>query len=89
MFAGIAVSGWSQPTIDPPDIFGRFEIHPRSPSRPSTMNKGGLHWLTFPMRAGSYSPNDMVDALFEVVQAKIAKYSAKPGAMDEFYLLVH
>jgi len=66
-----------------------LEIHPRSPSRPSTMNKGGIHWLTFPMRGGSYSPNDMVDALFEVVQAKIAKYSAKPGAMDEFILLVH
>jgi len=41
------------------------------------------------MRAGSYSPNDMVDALFEVVQAKIAKYTAKPSAIDEFYLLVH
>jgi hypothetical protein len=41
------------------------------------------------MRGGAYSPNDMVDALCKVVEAKIAKYAAKPGAMDEFYLLVH
>ncbi len=31
----------------------------------------------------------MVDALCEYVQAKIAKYRAKPGEIDEFHLLVH
>ena len=65
------------------------DVHPRRPSLPSTMRKGGRHWLTFPMRGGSYSPGDMVDALCEVIQAKIAKYSAKPNGMDDFYLLVH
>lgn len=64
-------------------------IHPRIPSRPSTMEKGGIHWLTFPMRGGSYSSNSMVDALCECVQAKIAKYPAKPSKVDEFHLLVH
>jgi hypothetical protein len=31
----------------------------------------------------------MVDALCERVQDKIAKYSAKPGAVVQFYLLIH
>lgn len=64
-------------------------VHPRIPSRPTTMEKGGLHWLTFPMRGGAYSPNWMVDSLCECVRAKVAKYPAKPGEMDAFYLLVH
>jgi hypothetical protein len=49
------------------------------PSVASTMRKGGLHWLTFPARGGVYSPDWMVDALCEVVGAKIAKYAAKPS----------
>jgi hypothetical protein len=46
-------------------------------------------WLTFPIKGGSYSPSQMVDALCEVVEAKIRKYPAKPNGMDEFHLLVH
>ena len=38
---------------------------------------------------GAYSPDWMVDALCECVQAKIAKYGSKPSGMDEFHLLVH
>src|ERR1039457_680528 len=64
-------------------------IHPRIPSCPMTMEKGGLHWLTFLMRGGGYSPNWMVDALCECVQAKIARYQEKPNGMNEFLLLVH
>jgi hypothetical protein len=52
------------------------------------MRKGGLLWL-IPQIAGSYSPNQMVDVLCECVQAKIAKYPAKPIGMDEFHLLLH
>jgi hypothetical protein len=65
------------------------DIHPRIPALPTTMEKGGLHWLTFPMRGGAFIPTWMVDALFQCVQAKIAKYPAKPSVMDEFHLLVH
>jgi hypothetical protein len=66
-----------------------LETQPRVASRPTTMKKGGLHWLTFPMRGGAYTPEDMVNALVEVVEAKIAKYAAKPAGVDEFHLLVH
>jgi hypothetical protein len=52
------------------------EIRPTIPSRATTMKRGGLHWITFPMRGGPYTPNDMVDALSEVVAAKIAKCRA-------------
>jgi hypothetical protein len=65
------------------------DIHPRMPSVASTMRKGGRYWLTFPPRGGGYSPDWMVDALREVVPAKIAKYAEKPIGSDEFHLLVH
>jgi hypothetical protein len=66
-----------------------LDVHPRMPSAPSTMRKGGIHWLTFPAPGGAYSPDSMVDALVEVVEAKVAKYTSKPPGMDEFHLLVH
>jgi hypothetical protein len=65
------------------------DVHPRMTSIPSTMRKGGIDWLTFPMKGGAYSPDWMVDALYECVQAKIAKYVTKPTGTDEFHLLVH
>jgi len=65
------------------------DFHPRMPTVESTMRKGGRHWLTFPARGGAYSPDWMVDALCEVVHAKIAKYAAKPSGTHEFHLLVH
>ena len=65
------------------------DVHPRIRSVASTMRQGGLHWLTFPARDGAYSPDWMVDALCEVVGAKIAKYATKPAGTDEFHLLVH
>ena len=66
-----------------------IDIRPRIQSVPSTMRKGGAGWLNFPMRGGAYSPESMVDALAEVVQAKIREYVARPPGMDEFHLLVH
>jgi hypothetical protein len=65
------------------------DVHPRMPSVALTMRKGGRHWLTFPARGGAYSPGWMVDALCDVVQAKIGKYAAKPAGTHEFHLLVH
>lgn len=65
------------------------DVHPRMPFVASTMRKGGHDWLTFKPRVGEYSPDWMVDALCEVVRAKIAKYAAKPTGTDEFHLLVH
>jgi hypothetical protein len=65
------------------------DVHARMPSVASTMRKGGRHWLTFPASGGAYSPDWMVDALCEVVRAKIAKYSAKPARTHEFHLLAH
>jgi hypothetical protein len=62
-----------------------IDVHPRRAGQ----QKGGLHWLTFPMRGGAYSPDWMVDALVECVTAKTAKYSAKPPGVAEFHLLVH
>jgi hypothetical protein len=46
-----------------------------------------LHWLTFPARAGAYSPDWMVDALCECITAKTTKCAAKPTGMGEFQLL--
>ncbi|MGA2715436.1 MAG: hypothetical protein ABSG41_20240 [Bryobacteraceae bacterium] len=64
-------------------------VHPRLPSRPSTMKKGGVHWLSFPMPGGNYSPDWAVDALCECIEAKVAKYGGKPPGVSEFDLLVH
>lgn len=66
-----------------------LDIHPRRPALPSTMRKGGLHWLTFPARGGTYSPDWMVEALVQCVTAKTTKYVAKPVGASEFHLLVH
>jgi len=66
-----------------------IDVHPRQPSRPSTMTKGGLHWLSFPMQGGNYSPEWAVDALCEVIEAKIQKYKVNPMGTGEFDLLVH
>ena len=66
-----------------------FYIHPRKPHSASSMKKGGLHWLTFPAGGGAYSPDSMVDALCECIEAKTKKYAAKPAGAAEFYLLVH
>jgi len=82
---------WNDFSVYP--MLGKYlaaiDIHPRIPSLPTTMKKGRLQWLTFPMRGGAYSPNWMIDALCECVQAKIAKYPVKPTGTDEFHLLVH
>jgi hypothetical protein len=66
-----------------------LDVHPRMPSVASTMEKGKLGWLTVEPRGGPYSPEEMVGALCERVQDKIAKYPSKPGGMAEFHLLVH
>jgi hypothetical protein len=66
-----------------------LDIQPRRPQIASTMRKGGQHWLTFPGSGGMYSPYTAVDALYDCVEAKIEKYSAKPPGMEEFHLLVH
>ena len=62
-----------------------IDVHPRRPGQ----QKGGAHWLTFPMRGGAYSPDWMVDALVECILAKTTKYPAKPLGMAEFHLLLH
>lgn len=62
-----------------------IDVHPRRPG----MLKGGLQWLTFPLRGGPYSPDWMVNALCECIAAKTAKYAAKPTCMAEFHLLLH
>ena len=64
-------------------------VHPRLPSRRPTMEKGGLHWLSFLMRGGGYSPEWAVDALCEVIEAKVQKYKVDPMGSGEFDLLVH
>jgi hypothetical protein len=66
-----------------------LDVHPRMPSVPSTMEKGGFGWLTIEPRGGPYRPDEMVDALCNRVQDKITKYSSKPRGLDEFHLLVH
>jgi hypothetical protein len=66
-----------------------LEVRPRTPSVPSTMRKGSTGWLILEPRGGSYSPDEMVDALRDRVKAKIDKYPAIPSGMNEFYLLVH
>jgi hypothetical protein len=66
-----------------------LEVRPRMPSVHSTTNKGSTGWLILEPRGGSYSPDQMVDALCDRVQAKTAKYQAKPSGMSEFYLPVH
>jgi hypothetical protein len=63
-----------------------IDVHPR---RVAGTGKGGIHWLTFPMRGGNYSPDWMVDALVECVTTKTTKYSVKPPGASEFHLLVH
>ncbi len=62
------------------------DIHPRV-GRART--RGQIGWMTFPMNGGAYSPNSMVDALYDCTQAKVSKYSAKPANVNEFHLLVH
>ena len=66
-----------------------LDVHPRRPSVGSSMRKGGVHWLTFPARGGAYSPDWMVDALCQCIEAKTTKYGRKPTGMGEFHLLVH
>jgi hypothetical protein len=63
-----------------------MDIHPRMGR---TGSKGRIGWLTFPMKGGAYSPDSMVHALYDCIQAKINKYSAKPPNVNEFHLLVH
>jgi len=62
-----------------------IDVHPRRGGQ----QKNGLHWLTFPMRGGAYSPDWMVDALVECITAKTTKYQAKPPGVAEFHLLLH
>jgi hypothetical protein len=62
-----------------------IDVHPRGGGG----RKGGVHWLTFPIRGGAYSPDWMVDALVDCISAKTTKYSAKPTGFEEFHLLVH
>jgi hypothetical protein len=66
-----------------------IDIHPRLPPRCSTMEKGGLRWLSFPMGGFAYSPEWAVDALCEVIEAKVQKYKVNPMGNGEFDLLVH
>jgi hypothetical protein len=66
-----------------------LDVHLRMPSVASTMTKGTTGWLILEPRGGPYSPDVMVGALCDRVQAKVAKYRAKPRDMSEFYLLVH
>jgi hypothetical protein len=82
---------WSDFSAYP--VLGKYlksiTIHTRWPSLPLTTPKGHQGWLTFPPGGCPYSPDWMVDALCERVQAKIAKYRSKPSGVEEFYLLVH
>lgn len=68
--------------------FVNLRIHPRPTSR-STTESPALGWLTFPCRGGAYSPDWAVDALCANINAKIAKYRAKPTGLAAFFLLVH
>ena len=65
-----------------------LNIHPRR--TPRLVTEPPEHaWITFPCRGGAYSPDWAVDALCANINAKIAKYSAKPAGLAAFYLLVH
>jgi hypothetical protein len=66
-----------------------IDVHPRLPSRQSTMQKGSPHWLSFLLSGGAYSPEWAVDALCEVIEAKVQKYKVNPMGRGEFDLLVH
>ena len=65
-----------------------LDIYPRR-ARRAVAEPAALGWLTFPYPGGAYSPNSMVDALCANINAKIAKYSAKPAGSVAFFLLVH
>lgn len=68
--------------------FVNVYIHPRRMPRLTTASSAP-GWLTFPCRGGSYSPYWAVDALFENINTKIAKYLEKPTGLAKFFLLVH
>ena len=57
-----------------------LDVHPRRPSVGSSMRKGSVHWLTFPARGGAYSPDWMVDALCQCIEAKTTKYGQNQRA---------
>ena len=65
------------------------DVHPRSRSDVSTVRERSVEWLTFLPRGGAYSHEWMVDALCNVIRAKVDKYSARPSEVEEFHLLVH
>jgi hypothetical protein len=68
--------------------FTSLKIHPRRAPR-LTAGPPAPGWITFPCRGDVYSPDWAVDALCANINVKIAKYSAKPTGLVEFFLLVH
>ena len=68
--------------------FVSLEIHARHTPRLAT-ESSAPGWLSFPCRGEAYSPDWSVDALCRNILAKIAKYSAKPTGLANFFLLVH
>ncbi|MFZ0590239.1 MAG: hypothetical protein WAM39_07135 [Bryobacteraceae bacterium] len=93
-----AEPGWQSPQgFDWNDFTGyptlarylvNLDIHPRQ-TPGLTTEPAAPGWLTFPCRGGHYSPYWAVDALCENINAKTAKYSARPTRLAKFFLLVH
>jgi len=68
--------------------FVNLDSHPRRTSQSAAVPPA-LGWLTFPCPGRPYSADCTVVALFQNINAKIAKYSAKPTGLANFFLLVH
>ncbi len=66
-----------------------LDVHPRMPSVASTMEKGKPGWITVEPPGGNYGTEIMVDALCDVIEAKVKKYVGKARGMSELHLLVH
>jgi hypothetical protein len=65
------------------------DLHFHPQGRPGIIP--GIRWIRFPYRGGSYSPQDAVDALLELLRDKTAKYSdlhAKQS-LTELYLIAY
>ena len=50
---------------------------------------GWTNWIRFPNRGGSYSPDIMLQSLFELLAQKTHRYGAIGTGFDSLYLIVY
>jgi hypothetical protein len=72
-----------------PHLCKRYEGWPPNGQFVKNTWQRGQDWILFPNRGGSYSPDIMLQSLFELLAQKTRRYGAIGTGFDSLYLIVY